>query len=98
VHIENSGPRDPTRGNAASFGDANAIETIHQIEEAGRDVGQREVRPQRFFIERVQRGALLLGVVGHGPQGARSGRVRSLQRAAELRQFLIFFAESAAPS
>ena len=54
---------------------------------------QGEIRPQRFLVEIVQRGALLFGVIGHVP-GLEWRSAGPFERPAEFEQLLVLLAET----
>src|SRR4051794_22506153 len=66
VHVVVPHLRVPDR-NAGLPGDTNSVQTVHQIEQAGHYVLEREIGPQRFFVEGVERRTLLLGVIRDVP-------------------------------
>ena len=53
----------------------------------------REIRPQRLFVEIVERGALLFGVVGHVP-GLQLRRLGAFDGAPKFQQLAVLFVEA----
>ncbi len=66
---------------------ANAVKPLHDLEHPLDNAAQREVRPNGFFIEIVERGALLFGVVGDIPK-------REFVLVGEGAQILVFSMEA----